>query len=402
MPTEAGAKAARHRVLFLCTGNSCRSQMAEGWTRALHGGRVDAFSAGIEPARLDPRAVRAMAEAGVDISSHRSKGLADLAGRAFDLVVTVCGHARETCPVFPGRTRVLHAGFDDPPRLAEGAGSEEEAMGGYRRVRDEIRAFAASLPEILGRDGAAPPERLDSRYEHLRDFYARLAGSPEGASCACGPGEICCLRAGAADPQASPLFSLIRTGDTVLDMGCGAGRDAFLAAVRVGPEGGVLGVDMCPEMLAAAGRNRQSFEESGGRGAVSFLEAFLEDLPLAEGSVDAALCNGVLSLTLDPERVLAEAARVLRSAGRMVAADLFLRDGAPLPGRNAVPRTPEGLPPPRPLPWYLEAMERAGFFRIRVLEERGPLRPGGLDEPLRSLAASAPEAFRRVTLLARR
>ena len=146
------------KVLFLCTGNSCRSQMAEGWARHLKGGTVDARSAGIEARGLDPRAVRVMEEAGVDIGGQRSKTLADLPRREFDLVITLCGHAAENCPVFPGRTKVIHRGFDDPPRLAEGAKSEEEALAHYRRVRDEIRAFVETLPDASdkdeGREGA--------------------------------------------------------------------------------------------------------------------------------------------------------------------------------------------------------------------------------------------------------
>ncbi len=139
------------RVLFLCTGNSCRSQMAEGWARALHADRFAAASAGIETHGPNPRAVRAMAEAGVDISQHASKTVADLGPEPFDLVVTVCGHAHETCPVLPGAPRTLHRGFDDPPRLAAGAADEEAAMAPYRRVRDEIRAFVASLHDLLDR-----------------------------------------------------------------------------------------------------------------------------------------------------------------------------------------------------------------------------------------------------------
>jgi arsenate reductase (thioredoxin) len=139
----------RLRVLFLCTGNSCRSQMAEGWARHLRGDRIEAFSAGIETHGLNPDAVRVMAEAGVNISSHRSKRLEELAGVAFDHVVTVCGHAHESCPVFPRRAKVVHVGFDDPPRLAAGATTEEERLAPYRRVRDEIRAFVETLPEAL-------------------------------------------------------------------------------------------------------------------------------------------------------------------------------------------------------------------------------------------------------------
>ena len=139
----------RIKVLFLCTGNSCRSQMAEGWTRRLKGDVVKAYSAGIAPKRVDPRAVAVMAEAGVDLAAHRSKHVDDLADVAFDYVVTVCGHANEHCPVFPGDTKVVHVGFDDPPKLARDARTEQEALDIYRRVRDEIRRFVEMLPDCL-------------------------------------------------------------------------------------------------------------------------------------------------------------------------------------------------------------------------------------------------------------
>ena len=137
------------KVLFLCTGNSCRSQMAEGWARHLKGNAIEAYSAGIETHGLNPHAVRVMAEAGVDISGQRSKHVDELRDVPFDYVVTVCDHAHESCPLFPGRTKVVHVGFDDPPRRARDARTEEEALGHYRRVRDEIRAFVEQLPEAL-------------------------------------------------------------------------------------------------------------------------------------------------------------------------------------------------------------------------------------------------------------
>ncbi len=140
----------KHKILFLCTGNSCRSQMAEGWARHLKADVLDPYSAGIETHGLNPHAVRVMAEAGVDISQHRSQTLDDLAGVEFDAVVTVCAHAHETCPVFPGRAKVVHHGFDDPPRLAAGLQDEEEKLAIYRRVRDQIRDYVMTLPGGLG------------------------------------------------------------------------------------------------------------------------------------------------------------------------------------------------------------------------------------------------------------
>lgn len=139
------------KILFLCTGNSCRSQMAEGWARHLKGDVLEPYSAGIEMHGLNPSAVRVMAEAGVDIAGYRSKKLEDVASIPFDYVVTVCSHAHETCPIFPGKAKVVHVGFDDPPRLAKTAATEEEALGHYRRVRDEIKQFVLSLPEFLNK-----------------------------------------------------------------------------------------------------------------------------------------------------------------------------------------------------------------------------------------------------------
>ena len=139
----------RIRILFLCTGNSCRSQMAEGWARALKNDMIDAYSAGIEKHGLNPNAVKVMAEAGVDISQQRSKHLDEFANLEFDYVVTVCDRAHESCPLFQGRTRVVHRGFDDPPRLARQTKTGKDALECYRRVRDEIRDLVQGIPENL-------------------------------------------------------------------------------------------------------------------------------------------------------------------------------------------------------------------------------------------------------------
>jgi len=131
--------------------------MAEGWARALVGDRIEPTSAGIETHGLNPRAVRVMAEAGVDISRHGSKHVDEFSAVRFDAVITVCDNAHESCPLFPGRTLVLHHGFDDPPRLARDAATEEEALTHYRRVRDEIRDFVLALPDRLAGEGLTKP-----------------------------------------------------------------------------------------------------------------------------------------------------------------------------------------------------------------------------------------------------
>jgi arsenate reductase (thioredoxin) len=141
--------AGRLKVLFLCTGNSCRSQMAEGFARHLKGDVIEAYSAGTGPKGVDPRTVKTMAEAGIDISTYKSKSINNLPDIEFDYVITLCDDAAQTCPFFPAKTAIIHHGFDDPPKLAARATNEEEAMVHYRRVRDEIRAYVETLPGSL-------------------------------------------------------------------------------------------------------------------------------------------------------------------------------------------------------------------------------------------------------------
>ncbi len=137
------------KILFLCTGNSCRSQMAEGWAHYLKSDLIEPYSAGVEIHGMNKNAVKVMAEAGIDITGQHSKHVKELSDVAFDYVVTVCDNANETCPVFPGKVKRFHISFDDPPRLAKDAKSEEEALSHYRRVRDDIKEFVSKLPDNL-------------------------------------------------------------------------------------------------------------------------------------------------------------------------------------------------------------------------------------------------------------
>ena len=148
MPRSQQARAKR-KVLFLCTGNSCRSQMAEGFANSLCKDRLEARSAGTHPQKLNPLAVRVMAEVGINIAQAESKNVAEFYGENFDLVVTVCDDARESCPLWAKGGETLHHRFDDPPRLASAVSDEEQILGVYRRVRDEIKAFVLSLPDTL-------------------------------------------------------------------------------------------------------------------------------------------------------------------------------------------------------------------------------------------------------------
>lgn len=138
-------------ILFLCTGNSCRSQMAEGWGKHLKSDQYNFFSAGTKSHGLNPMAVKVMAEAGIDISKNESKTVEDLSEVSMDIVFTVCSDAHETCPIFPGG-KVIHVGFEDPPRLTEGLNDEAEVLRVYRRVRDEIKEMVLEIEKHLGED----------------------------------------------------------------------------------------------------------------------------------------------------------------------------------------------------------------------------------------------------------
>jgi arsenate reductase len=148
MPERNAAKGRRAKVLFLCTGNACRSQMAEGWARALHSDRFEAYSAGVAPCFVHPYALRVMKEAGVDISGQYSKHVEDLEGIAFDYVVTLCDYADSRCPVSPGQGKRIHRPFEDP---IHARGTESEVLAKFRSVRNRIRAFIEKMPEILER-----------------------------------------------------------------------------------------------------------------------------------------------------------------------------------------------------------------------------------------------------------
>lgn len=137
------------RILFLCTGNSCRSQMVEGWVRHLHPDTIEASSAGIEKHGMDPLAIQAMSEADADIGLQRSKLLDDLESMDFDYVITLCDHARESCPLFPGNAKMIHHGFDDPRSMTDVEEPDYLRIEPYRRVRDEIKSFVERLPDII-------------------------------------------------------------------------------------------------------------------------------------------------------------------------------------------------------------------------------------------------------------
>ena len=134
------------RILFVCTANSCRSQMAEGWAKHLKADTIEPYSAGIRPHKVSQHTIQVMHEAGVDISDQRAEDVDDYSAVGFDYVITVCDNAKKQCPVFCGKTKAIHKRFGDPAAVI---GTAEQIMSEFRRVRDEIRAFIETMPESL-------------------------------------------------------------------------------------------------------------------------------------------------------------------------------------------------------------------------------------------------------------
>lgn len=139
------------KVLFLCTGNSCRSQIAEGWAKHLKGDIMDVYSAGVAPGTLNQMAVKVMAEAGVDISAQRPKNIDEFKNISFDYVVTLCDNARENCPIFPRRTKLFHKTFEDPSFMT---GSEQQIKTAFVKLRGRMKAFIEKMPKILESESA--------------------------------------------------------------------------------------------------------------------------------------------------------------------------------------------------------------------------------------------------------
>jgi thioredoxin type arsenate reductase len=275
----------RKRVLFLCTGNSARSQMAEGLLRHIGGEAYDVFSAGVAPSSVRPEAIVVMREIGIDISQHRSKSVDEFTGRQFDYVITVCDNAKEQCPVFPGAARRLHWSFDDP---AAAGGDEAARLAVFRRVRDEIAKQIMTYPFQMLEVWEKSAKYWTQHSHTIHAMFAPLT------------------RAMIESVQ-------IREGESVLDVAGGAGEPSLTIAETVGPTGSVTCTDATAGMVEAALR------EANRRGLTNmqFRQCTADSLPFPDNSFDVVVSR--LGVMFFPDTIAAfrEMLRVLRPKGRL-------------------------------------------------------------------------------------
>ena len=301
------------KVLFLCTGNSCRSQMAEGWARQLKGDVIEPYSAGIEMHGLNPLAVKVMAEAGVDISGQRSKSVEAIKDVPFDYVVTVCGHANETCPMWlSGKAKVIHVGFDDPPALAKSAKTETEALNHYRRVRDEIRDFIKEIPGNLSRGEQESGSMPDSEMNEVRERFDRVAAEWDA-----NPSRVVLAR---AVVEAIRNAVKLRPDMNAMDFGAGTGLVTLglLPYVR-----SLTAVDASVEMLRVLDQKLKALQV----GNVRTLLCDISKTPLPVAEFDLIVSSMVLHHISDVPQALRQLRPCLRPGGWVALADLESEDG---------------------------------------------------------------------------
>ena len=371
------------KILILCTGNSCRSQMAEGFLRSFDS-RLEVFSAGTHPApHANPNAVAAMKEVGADISQNRPKNVDLFVADPFDYVITVCGGAKEVCPAFTGYVKNrLHIGFDDP---ADAVGTAQEVMAVYRKVRDEIKeVFWTFYQERIKPAMDQEAARLK---EIVKEKYGKIASERNdqnqvsccGATSCCGDVDYTIFsedysKSNGYNPDADlglgcgiPTdFANIQAGDHVLDLGSGAGNDCFVARAIVGESGKVTGLDFTGEMIDKANANNKKL----GYTNVEFLRGDIENIPLLADHFDVVISNCVMNLVPDKRKAFAEISRVLRKGGHFCISDVVIKGNLPAMLKQDAEMYAGCLSGAIQMEAYLEIIENMGFKNVVVHKEK--------------------------------
>lgn len=329
------------KILILCTGNSCRSQMAHGWLQSFDKS-LDVHSAGTEPApKVNSKAVKVMAEAGIDISSHFPKSVNQYLDQEWDYVITVCGGANESCPVFSGKVKHrIHIGFDDP---SHATGTDEFIWSEFHLVRDEIKQ---QFYDFYLQNLKDSPDTTKDAKEIVKEKYSQIAlqdSSSDKSSC-CSSASCCssvdfstfsdsyeALKGYAPEADLGlgcglpTEFAQIKEGDTVVDLGSGAGNDCFVARALVGESGKVIGIDMTDAMIEKAKINAKKRNYNN----IEFLLGDIENIPLKENETDVVISNCVLNLVPDKQKAFNEIFRILKPGAHLSVSDVVLEGELP-------------------------------------------------------------------------
>lgn len=368
----------KKRILIVCTGNSCRSQMAEGFLRSFDG-ELEIFSAGTRPERnVNPYAIRVMQEKGIDLSARQTNDISEYVKTDFDYVITVCDQAKEQCPVFTGKVdQRLHIGFEDP---ADAHGTEEEVLAVYRKVRDQIQNEFYKFYQNIAMNN-------EDLKKMVRDKYAEIAkqSKTQNESSCCGVGSSCCgvdytvfsesydhlkgynpdadLGLGCGIPTE---YAGIKTGDTVIDLGSGAGNDCFVVRELVGESGHVIGIDFTEEMIQKARVNAEKLRFNN----VEFRQGDIEKMPVTANKADVVISNCVLNLVPDKVQAFREIYRVLKPGGHFSVSDVVLKGALPSSLKGVAEMYAGCVSGAIQKQEYLDIIQQTGFTGITLHKER--------------------------------